>query len=254
MDKVKYPTTHKIIFNIKAITLGTALGGPLAAGYLISNNFKTFREDRYFRWTWAIAIIATLICYGISIYLPRYVLKNLPVPVFEGIVTYLAYFFAKRYQGENISKHINNGGNTISLWKVSGIALIISIITFGPLVYYTFTTNPYKNLTIKTYGMLGHEVAYDNSNIAEQEIDKIADALTGLGFFDTAQRKSILVKKNSNVYEISIPLVYGAWNNKEVVLMFERLKNDIHRFIPQNAIVINLCVDGDPIYIKKRIE
>ena len=56
--------TRKIYSN-RLIELGTLLGGPLVAGYLIAENFKTLNEPEKVKITWIFSILATVIIFGV---------------------------------------------------------------------------------------------------------------------------------------------------------------------------------------------
>jgi hypothetical protein len=95
-------TPAQKIYKDRAIWLGTFLGGPLAAGYLIAQNFEAFGESHKATKTWVYAILATVLVFGGVFMIPETVeIPNQIIPfVYTGIASYLVHLF----QGQ---KHCN---------------------------------------------------------------------------------------------------------------------------------------------------
>ncbi|MBV5282950.1 MAG: hypothetical protein JZU53_11030 [Paludibacter sp.] len=120
-------TTTQKIYKEKAIWVGTFLGGPLVAGYLISENFKVFDQQEKARKAWIYSIIVTAIVFG-GVFLIH---DNVKVPnqIIPLIYTLIAYQFVQIYQKAKIMTHINAGGQVYSWWRTIGVALIGLLIT-----------------------------------------------------------------------------------------------------------------------------
>ena len=115
------------IYNDKAIWVGTFLGGPLVAGYLITENFKAFEESEKVSKTWTYAFIATIIIFGGISFIPDTV--RIPNQIIPIIYTAIVYYMVKHLQGAKINSHINAGGPIYSVWRAAGIGLIGTLIT-----------------------------------------------------------------------------------------------------------------------------
>jgi hypothetical protein len=120
-------TPEQKIYKDSAIYVGTFIGGPLVAGYLIAENFKTFNEPGKARMAWIYSIITTMIIFGGVFLIPD--IEKAPRQVIPLAYTLIAYYLVKHYQGENINLHINSGGEIYNWWRTLGVALIGLIIT-----------------------------------------------------------------------------------------------------------------------------
>jgi len=120
-------TTTQKIYKEKAIWVGTFLGGPLVAGYLISENFKVFDQHERARKAWIYSIIVTAIIFGGVFLIPDNV--KVPNQIIPLIYTFIAYQFVQIYQKAKITTHINAGGQVYSWWRTIGVALIGLLIT-----------------------------------------------------------------------------------------------------------------------------
>ena len=120
-------TTTQKIYKERAIWVGTFLGGPLVAGYLIAENFKVFDQQDKVRTTWIYAIIATVIVFSGVFLIPDTV--KIPNQIIPLIYTLIAYQFVQIYQKTNIRTHINAGGQVYGWWRTIGVGLIGLLIT-----------------------------------------------------------------------------------------------------------------------------
>ncbi len=239
------------IYKDRAIWVGTFLGGPLAAGYLIAENFKAFNETDKAKKTWIFAIIATIIIFGGAFLIPDNVkIPNQLIPI---IYTAIAYFLVQYFQRENITSHINSGGQLFGWWRTILVGIIGLAIIIIPIFGFAYLSNPKTiTATTRTYGNLKHQILFNKSNISENEINQIADGLTKTTFFDEAQQKTVFAKKEGNKYIIVIPVVDNAWNDSNAIGFFDQLRNNMQTLFPNNKIAIDLGTDLDNI--KKRIE
>ena len=71
-------TKPKQIFTNKAISIATFIGGPLAAGILISKNYKVFGHDEAARNAVFAGLIATFILFAGLFMLPEQLFDKLP--------------------------------------------------------------------------------------------------------------------------------------------------------------------------------
>ncbi|HEY9833594.1 MAG TPA: hypothetical protein V6D26_23785, partial [Stenomitos sp.] len=88
---IQTPTVN--IYKDRAIWVGAFLGGPLAAGYLIAENFKAFNEFDKAKKTWNYAIIATIVVFGGVFLIPDNV--EMPNQVIPLIYTAIAYYLVQ---------------------------------------------------------------------------------------------------------------------------------------------------------------
>ncbi len=232
------------IYKDRAIWVGTFLGGPLAAGYLIAENFKAFNDKDKAKKTWIYAIIATVVVFGGVFLIPENV--KIPNQIIPLIYTAIAYYLVQHYQGQNISAHLNSGGQLFGWWRTIAVGLIGLAITIIPIIGFALLSDSIDNASIstKTYGIMKHEIDFDKNNISETEVNKIADGLTKTTFFDEAVTKYVYVNKLNDKYELKISVVDGIENDSEALQPFIDLRTDLQTMFPNNKIVFKLVVDN----------
>ena len=97
----------KKIYKDRTIWAGTFLGGPLAAGYLIAENFKILNESEKVKNTWFISILCTIIIFGGVLLIPN--IDKIPRQLIPLIYTAIAYYIVKYYQGAKIEEFLKTG-------------------------------------------------------------------------------------------------------------------------------------------------
>ena len=90
------------VYTEKAISVATYFGGPLIAGYLISENFKLFKKEELVRKT-LLGSIAFFVAYIELIYLiPDEIVDKIPDLVFPLFYTSIAYILVHSTQSRQI--------------------------------------------------------------------------------------------------------------------------------------------------------
>src|SRR5690242_15158854 len=87
------------IYNTNAFAIAAVLGGPIAAAYMASTNYKKFGEARKSRYAWLTAIILMLAVIG-AVYVP--VLESIPDIIFTVLVFLVVQLLIHRVQGKKI--------------------------------------------------------------------------------------------------------------------------------------------------------
>jgi hypothetical protein len=249
-DTIDSPPSSRILYKDRAIWGGTFLGGPLAAGYFIAENFKALDDPDKARKTWVITIAATVAIFALVFLIPG--TEKLPGPVIPLVYTGLAFYLVQHFQGEKIKAHVAAGGKVHSGGRVLGVGLAGLVLTVVPVIAYVYLSDPVFTAQVKKYGNLGHEIYYKKSDLSEQEVDALASALSAVGFFDETQQKSVYAKKENAAFVIMIPLVDNAWNDPEAVKYFEQFRSEVQNHFSGGKIIIDLCEDISSV--KKRIE
>lgn len=232
------------IYKDGALKLAAFLGGPLAAGFLFSENFKTLGNPNKVRITWIVTIVSTVVIFGGLFLIPDDVkIPNMVIPL---IYTGIAMLLFKKYQEEDVLNHIASGGSVHSWRRVVGLSLLGLLITIVPIFSYAFLSDTLEeaNYSTKSYGInVKHEISFDRSNISENEIDQIADGFIDAGFFDLSVAKYVFVVKNGSTYEISISVVAGTENDSKALQPFIELRDQMDAYLPYKKIEFKLVVD-----------
>ena len=120
------------IFTDRKLWLGSMLGGPLMAGYILYKNYKVFNEYNNAKKVLIITILFTIVLFTIIFIMPENI--NIPNQLIPLIYTGMAWGLLKHLQGDKIEKHINDGGQLIGWGKTLLITILFLIITFVPVL------------------------------------------------------------------------------------------------------------------------
>ena len=135
LDEIPVLSTVKI-YQERAISTATFLGGPLAAGYLIAENFKAFGESDKARATWIWVISASILIFSLAFLIPDGI--HIPNYIFPLIYAAIVSSLVKHYQGKSIAAHLASGGALFSWWRTLLVAVISLIMLVFALVCATF--------------------------------------------------------------------------------------------------------------------
>ena len=250
-NDLNYNNSTRKVYKDKEIWVGSLLGGTLAAGYMVAENFKALGEPKKVRKTWIMTIAATLFIFYLIFFAPY--LDRIPNNIFTLVWTAIIVVTAQIFQGEKIREYIRLGGQVQSWWKTLAVAAVGIVVTLIPLIGLSFLLSSGTDITIKNYGVMKHEISFDKNNLPEAEADAIAQSLQKLYFFDDEKQKFIYVKKVGSSYEISISADKSIKSNSPAIEWFTNLRNDMQGIFPNNKIIINLVVD-DLDNVIKRLE
>lgn len=134
MEEPIFPSTITArLYTEGSILLATFLGGPLAGGYLIAQNFKAIDEPARVGRTWLVTGLVFLFIIATG-FIP--VLDKLPVPVYSFVFCMAAHSFAKKYQGSKIRLHQENGGfvygrGRATLIGLASMLLMLALVVVG---------------------------------------------------------------------------------------------------------------------------
>lgn len=117
--------TEKPVYKIYkegAILLGTFLGGPLVAGYMMATNFIQFKQPQKAKKTWTYAVIATVVSVILIFLIPKgSTIPSYSVPL---MYTAMAYYLVNFFQKEAIAKHIQAAGEVFSMWNAAWVGFV----------------------------------------------------------------------------------------------------------------------------------
>lgn len=253
-DTLSSKQSNRKVYKDKAIYAGTFLGGPLIAGYMLSENFKVFDEKEKVAYTWIITSIWTLIIFTIAYFLPDdKTSSKILLPLSNAII---AYSITQRTQGKNIAAYLQKGSQVYGWGRSLIVSLIGAIITIILIIPFLLAIDYFANndLTTKVYGKMEHSIEYNADNISSSSVDSLAKMLTKTHFFDDYNQKYVYVKKIDDSYELYIPVV-----DKAVVKDFDFIREirlfrvDLQSLYPNHKIVFNIVID-DIDQILMRIE
>lgn len=239
------------IYSAKKIGVGTFLGGPLVAGYLIAANFNTFNEVKKARWSLAIGILVTIVVFGGIFLIPD--MDSFPQMVIPLLYTATTYGLVDHYQAKKIKAHAKAGGTEHSVWKVVGIALTGLVVTLLAVMAVLYVTEAGDNTVTNTYGSLQHEIAYDPSNLTSSKVDAVGHAFMQLGFFDQEVTKYLYAQQVGPELVVSISCASDIGSDPSEIAGLTSLLNDTRDVLQDHKIVFHL-VDGSLENVVKKLE
>ncbi len=232
--------------------MGTLVGGPMVAGYLIASNFKNFNEPGKVKKTWWYAVIATIIIFGGIFLIPEDV--KFPSQIIPLTYTAIAYLLVQHFQEQQITTHINAGGQCYGWGKTNGVAVIGLILTLIPTFAISFfSVSGDTTEATKLYGTMKHEIDFNENNITEREVDSLADGFIKTHFFDGSATKYVYAKKAGYSYELFISCNNSITVDTAAQAPFIQLRTQMQSLFPSNKIIFNLVVDKLD-HIVKRLE
>ncbi len=159
------------LYSSKAISGATFLGGPLAAGYLIGENFKAIDKPTEGRYSLIIGIISTIILFGGIFMIPENIIDKIPQQLIPIIYTGIIWGIVEWKQGDILKSHKEHNNSFFSGWRAAGIGFIsLLILGFGIFSYAFLSTDNelYEKYDAKLAQFSKNEnetlIFYDNLN------------------------------------------------------------------------------------------
>jgi hypothetical protein len=142
-------TVNAKIYTVNQIRICTFFGGPLVAGYMIAENFRAFNEYGKAKQTWLIAIVASVVIFGLLFAIPESV--KIPNVLFPLIYSWATFMLVNKYQGKQIMAHLTGDGLSFN-W---GRAIVVSLIGMVTIVVLVFIGVFVADMV--SYGQLSQE-------------------------------------------------------------------------------------------------
>jgi hypothetical protein len=114
--------TQQKIYTLRSIQVATFLGGPIIAGYLISENYRAFNEDKKSKMAILIGVFATILLFGIIFMLPD--TKKVPTYIIPLAYSWGTYILVQQLMGAQMKAHFAAAGEAYTIWR----ALLASLI------------------------------------------------------------------------------------------------------------------------------
>jgi len=125
-------------YSQRAITIATYFGGPLAAGYLVRQNFINLGKKDYGKYALIIGIISTMLIIASVMAIPEHITDMIPRALIPAVYTLIIYFVIEKLIGKELNEHKKNNGEFYSAWKATGIGAICLVILFVCLFGFAF--------------------------------------------------------------------------------------------------------------------
>lgn len=247
--------TSQNIFTEKAITFGTVFGGPLAGGYLLSHNFKTFSKIDESKKTLAFSIGITLLIVPLFFYLPEYVSVKLPEQLFHLLWAGVIYFVVKKYQKESISSHLARSGRKGSGLVVFYVSLLSTFITLAYGIAFAYLMTPDESDYDETHNLISIKngfsegiLYYDSLHIKIEDAKHVSVLLNQIGYFNDQFETEASYYVESNIYFVGLFVDEKYWSEIQVHNDVKKIIERLSKVFPEkkhNVVLRSVDPDGN---------
>jgi hypothetical protein len=119
------PANTQKIYSTGTFAIATLLGGPLAAAYMASWNFKRLGEAWKAPYAWLTAFVLLCLAAATSFVAA---FDAVPPYVFTLLFLLIVQVLVHRFQAKQIRQHIEEGGAVYPVWRAVVIGLIGLVI------------------------------------------------------------------------------------------------------------------------------
>jgi len=165
-------TKNLKFYSQKAIGIATFIGGPLAAGYLIRENYLSLEKPNEAKKSLIIGIISTILLFTVIFMIPESIIDKVPNQILPAVYTGIIYLIVEKIHGTILNQHKKNGNEFYSGWKAAGIgfvSLMILLIGIFGCVYIAPESEEYQKYNTEMSKFTKNEnetlVFYDHINV-----------------------------------------------------------------------------------------
>ncbi len=214
-----------------AISITTFFGGPLAAGILIRENYKTMDEEKKGNHALMIGIAATLFLFSGIFIMPENILDKMPQSLIPLVYTGIIFWIVEKTQGHVLKAHKENKGEFYSGWK----SALIGVISLGIILFFIGLSAFIAGDLSKNQPDFDLE-AYDKGIALFSKNEEVSVEV--FNTLDTAGIDYLVKEMNKNIIR---------WQeNKEIIKNINSIEN-----LPEELTILNEKLDT---YCNLRIE
>lgn len=126
---IDYEAPKLKVYKVNAMWLATFLGGPLAAGYIFTQNYKAMGEARLARISLTITLVVSSLLFSIALFVPEgSILSSRFLPILTVVV---AQSLCKRLQGAKLESYATDSSTYFGWGRVCLISVIGLLLTFA---------------------------------------------------------------------------------------------------------------------------
>jgi hypothetical protein len=225
------------IFTNNAISIATFFGGPLAAGFLISKNYKVFGNEDAARNSIFTGIISTLLLFAGIFMIPENIFAKIPQSLIPAVYTLIIYGIVEKLQGQKIKDFLSENGQKASNWLAAGYGFLGLLIIAGFLVIMILNmpTEGYE----KSINIENNVVLHYNKKIDKSKSQLIASAIKQSGYMEGSKGADLFLSDETMFYRLKFVLPDTSLLSDTLII------NDLNAF--ENYLNYNLNLE-------KRIE
>lgn len=201
---------NKKLYSQRAIAITTYLGGPLAAGILIRENYKALEKEKQGKYAFIIGIVSTIIIFVGVFLIPENIISKIPNVLIPLIYTGIISLIVEKIQGTDLKSYKENNQKFQSLWKAAGIGAICLAIILAVIALTAFIAGDFANTSPKF-----DAVTYDKELAKFTENETVS--LKVFNSIETKSSETIIVELNDGL---------NLWRqNKSIIESVSKLKD-----------------------------
>jgi hypothetical protein len=135
-------------YSQRAIGIATFFGGPLAACYLVRENYLALNKPDEAKKALLYGLLATVAVLGFIFMMPDGVMDKVPNQVIPLIYTTIIYYVVEYTQGDTLKLHEKFGNEFISGWKAALVGFVAMLIFLSIIFGYAFLFENDENLEL----------------------------------------------------------------------------------------------------------
>lgn len=246
----RLPPPEIPLYSVANIALASFLGGPLAAGWLVSINYRRMNEPRAARHALVQGGVATVALVGLMIGLPAAWIEQVPGVTIPLIYTGLIWVLAERLQGRALAAHFARGGLRHSLWRAVGVSLIaalpvaVILLSMATLVPHS---PPFEFEGEPVRWQESGDLIYASPEINPEVTETVGRILTEEGVFSDDRLDVAGIRIENDVYLVEVPVPLSSWSDLGILSRLERARdrlNDELGFRPAGIVMVHQGVSG----------
>ncbi|MFK7749456.1 MAG: hypothetical protein AB8B65_13755 [Kordia sp.] len=133
-------TENCTFYTKRAIGIATFIGGPIAAGYLVSENYKQLQETQKGNNILIISIAVTIALFVLIFSIPENIIAKVPNVILPAIYTGIIVVWAEQAFGGIFKQHEENNYPFYSIWRavaVGIVSLLILVLSIFGFIYFS---------------------------------------------------------------------------------------------------------------------
>lgn len=157
-------TSHLKLYSSNAIWASTFLGGPLAAGYMIKENYAALNQSKKGKNALIISILFTLLLFSFLLFVPESIIDKIPRILIPTIYSLIVYFIVEQTFGTVLKEHKQFNNAFQPAGKSILIGIISCILSFAVIVGFTLLVSSPEDEVYEKYNI---EIEKFSQNEAE---------------------------------------------------------------------------------------
>lgn len=144
----------KRFYSLKAISIATFFGGPLAAGYLVKKNYEALGQADNARKSLFIGIASTIVLFVIAYLIPDELSTKIGTLI-PGLSAWMIYLIVEKLQGNELKLHKESEGKFYSGWKAAAVGSISMVIFLAGVAFTAVIAGDFLS-TQHEYDVVSH--------------------------------------------------------------------------------------------------